>query len=670
MKFVCDRCQTRYSIADEKVRQRILRIRCKNCGSVITVQSGEIVPGPQDPTGRLEVGGWGSTPPVASSSPSKVSLTPSRPNEWFVAVDGVEKGPLSCGEAARFVVSLKSEQSVHVWKEGMDGWKRPKDVAILAQEISALSLLPSGSSPHTPIAAARGGSSTVRRLASPPADSAVRRVVSGTRPKPPPPGGSGSGPKLPQPGATGSGPRPSPPLAGSGLKTVPPIVAGSGLRRAPPPIPGSGIKRAPPPIPGSGPKAVPSGTGSRRAPAPVSAESVPGGLLSRNGPALPGLTRSDLGHPALQAGSDKAATAGPDKRPSRVHDIAVVVTPAPVMVRPSVSNQPVADDEFEKAKKTPLPGASLPPVASLASDQQKGANWPPPPLTHPSASQDPLDPAAAMNLPAAPPPSAGSLFGNVGLLPAPLSRAAHVEAGLSKLTGLAGLAYRHRHLKYVVAASVVVILVILVILVSWRGEAGKAVPATLEHAARAPEPPSLVEAEPPPSHDEPMVAPEAAHKGRTAGRGASKRSSHPAAPSSKPAAVGNDPFEGPYASSRTPERPVPVQLPGQARGARPPGLVKEISQSQIAAVVHSKENQAGVKTCYERALRRDGRLRTGRLDITVSIGEGGTVQRVQVHGPSDFLIIDSCLKTAIRHWHFPANAEDYATSFPLILQGG
>jgi outer membrane biosynthesis protein TonB len=134
--------------------------------------------------------------------------------------------------------------------------------------------------------------------------------------------------------------------------------------------------------------------------------------------------------------------------------------------------------------------------------------------------------------------------------------------------------------------------------------------------------------------------------------------------------VGNDPFEGPYASSRTPERPVPVQLPGQARGARPPGLVKEISQSQIAAVVHSKENQAGVKTCYERALRRDGRLRTGRLDITVSIGEGGTVQRVQVHGPSDFLIIDSCLKTAIRHWHFPANAEDYATSFPLILQGG
>jgi predicted Zn finger-like uncharacterized protein len=38
MKFVCDRCQTRYSIADEKVRQKILRIRCKTCGNVIVVQ--------------------------------------------------------------------------------------------------------------------------------------------------------------------------------------------------------------------------------------------------------------------------------------------------------------------------------------------------------------------------------------------------------------------------------------------------------------------------------------------------------------------------------------------------------------------------------------------------------------------------------------------------------
>jgi predicted Zn finger-like uncharacterized protein len=38
MKFHCDRCKTRYSIADERVRGKILKIRCKNCSAVITVK--------------------------------------------------------------------------------------------------------------------------------------------------------------------------------------------------------------------------------------------------------------------------------------------------------------------------------------------------------------------------------------------------------------------------------------------------------------------------------------------------------------------------------------------------------------------------------------------------------------------------------------------------------
>ena len=98
--------------------------------------------------------------------------------------------------------------------------------------------------------------------------------------------------------------------------------------------------------------------------------------------------------------------------------------------------------------------------------------------------------------------------------------------------------------------------------------------------------------------------------------------------------------------------------------------MREVSQSQLGEFVRSKENQAGIRTCYERALKRDSRLRTGRLDITVSVGASGIVQNVQVHGPSDFLIIQDCIKNAVRHWHFPANVDEYGTSFPLIMQGG
>src|SRR3569623_916094 len=38
MKFVCERCHTKYSIADEKVRGKVLKVRCKSCETVITVR--------------------------------------------------------------------------------------------------------------------------------------------------------------------------------------------------------------------------------------------------------------------------------------------------------------------------------------------------------------------------------------------------------------------------------------------------------------------------------------------------------------------------------------------------------------------------------------------------------------------------------------------------------
>ena len=38
MKFSCDRCATRYSIGDDKVRGKILKIRCKTCGNIVVVR--------------------------------------------------------------------------------------------------------------------------------------------------------------------------------------------------------------------------------------------------------------------------------------------------------------------------------------------------------------------------------------------------------------------------------------------------------------------------------------------------------------------------------------------------------------------------------------------------------------------------------------------------------
>jgi predicted Zn finger-like uncharacterized protein len=76
MKFHCDRCKTRYSIADERVRGKILKIRCKNCSAVITVKEGGQVAAPPTPAGAQPKPGApaGARPkpaiPSAASRPS------------------------------------------------------------------------------------------------------------------------------------------------------------------------------------------------------------------------------------------------------------------------------------------------------------------------------------------------------------------------------------------------------------------------------------------------------------------------------------------------------------------------------------------------------------------------------------------------------------------------
>ena len=38
MKIECDKCSAKYSIADEKVRGKTFKIRCKKCSNVIIVR--------------------------------------------------------------------------------------------------------------------------------------------------------------------------------------------------------------------------------------------------------------------------------------------------------------------------------------------------------------------------------------------------------------------------------------------------------------------------------------------------------------------------------------------------------------------------------------------------------------------------------------------------------
>jgi predicted Zn finger-like uncharacterized protein len=142
MKFFCDRCKTRYSIADERVRGKILKIRCKNCANVITVREGMSQDGPvaaADPRPRRTSAAPGASltgSPAASrpleaafasamSAPA-IKVPPAAPDaleeEWYVSIDGEQSGPFSLHEAQAWVGARRPSDELYCWNEGFDDW--------------------------------------------------------------------------------------------------------------------------------------------------------------------------------------------------------------------------------------------------------------------------------------------------------------------------------------------------------------------------------------------------------------------------------------------------------------------------------------------------------------------------------------------------------------------
>jgi len=129
VKFLCDRCKTRYSIGDDRVRGKILKIRCKNCANVITVREGMDAADEGSRVGRPTT----AAPPIADARPANGALNaafsaqlakppPALEEEWYVSIDGDQSGPFSLAEAQRWVASKAFDADLHCWSEGFDDW--------------------------------------------------------------------------------------------------------------------------------------------------------------------------------------------------------------------------------------------------------------------------------------------------------------------------------------------------------------------------------------------------------------------------------------------------------------------------------------------------------------------------------------------------------------------
>ncbi|MES1172356.1 MAG: AgmX/PglI C-terminal domain-containing protein [Bacteroidota bacterium] len=172
MKFVCERCHTKYSIADEKVRGKVLKVRCKTCANVITVRetgatiddgaavgpreaaisrSGSFDAGDQNTVvapraGRLSEAAalpvaalFAPASPVAAPPARTKRPTPRPPAdnvEWYLAVDGAQTGPFPRSRLLDKILSTPKDADVHVWNADLDAWKPPKDVPEIESDLA------------------------------------------------------------------------------------------------------------------------------------------------------------------------------------------------------------------------------------------------------------------------------------------------------------------------------------------------------------------------------------------------------------------------------------------------------------------------------------------------------------------------------------------------------
>jgi predicted Zn finger-like uncharacterized protein len=140
MKIVCDSCGTKYSIADDKVRGKVFKIRCKKCSHIIVVRGGE-------------------------SGGTETASAPAGDGGWHLVIDGEQVGPISDADVRTKIERGEVKADTYTWKEGFADWVKlsavPEFAGLVVEEVSGA--VSAGNELFTAGAAAAAGSNGADR---------------------------------------------------------------------------------------------------------------------------------------------------------------------------------------------------------------------------------------------------------------------------------------------------------------------------------------------------------------------------------------------------------------------------------------------------------------------------------------------------------------------------
>lgn len=127
MKIVCDACQAKYSISDDKVQGKVFKIRCKKCSNIIVVRGGagaaEAPPAQEKDTRVFDYGA-----DAAGGGDEAV---------WHVVINQDQVGPMTAAEVQQRFAAGEIDGETYAWREGFADWLPLSQVDAFASYVAS-----------------------------------------------------------------------------------------------------------------------------------------------------------------------------------------------------------------------------------------------------------------------------------------------------------------------------------------------------------------------------------------------------------------------------------------------------------------------------------------------------------------------------------------------------
>lgn len=117
MKIVCDACQAKYSISDDKVQGKVFKIRCKKCSNIIVVRGGANAAEPAAaPAAEKETRVYDYGYEGGDQAPAGDDAV------WHVVLNQDQVGPMTAAEVQQKFAAGEIDGETYIWREGFTDW--------------------------------------------------------------------------------------------------------------------------------------------------------------------------------------------------------------------------------------------------------------------------------------------------------------------------------------------------------------------------------------------------------------------------------------------------------------------------------------------------------------------------------------------------------------------